>query len=213
MHSDTVKRTTSAQRLLLNTPHYGAAHWLFETRVSDEQTTLLQQAVIEKASIDEFYIDATALVDALCNEADHACDDPDTVVVEPPLQIANEFERRLGIGAGIAARIRRAVFDSLGAWLRAHDLSHSTSIVVQGLRAQLGSQPPSSSPKLAALKTNPTARQSFPHGAHTCTPLCTPHVFCTHNYRPIIRARESSIPLNPSEFSIRSSQVGCGAPA
>lgn len=80
---------------------------------------LQAQAIIEKASIDEFYIDATALVDAALRDgAQPAVDDPDTVILEAPLAIANEFERRLGVGAGIAARIRRAVLDELGACFR-----------------------------------------------------------------------------------------------
>lgn len=91
------------------------------------------QAVIEKASIDEFYIDATAMVDAaLHSEAVPVVDHADTVVVDPPLQIGNEFERRLCMGAAIASRLRGAVFDSLG-------FTCSAGIATTKLLAKIGS--------------------------------------------------------------------------
>lgn len=73
--------------------------------------------MIEKASIDEVYIDVTAEVErALSRHEAHGglLPEADSVVIGGPLNPGSEFERRLGQGAGLAARLRAALFEQLG---------------------------------------------------------------------------------------------------
>eukprot|EP00884_Botryococcus_braunii_P006782 jgi/Botrbrau1/16104/Bobra.7_2s0069.1 len=80
------------------------------------------QAPLEKASIDEVYMDVTAEVDQELQERGAAgiTDEAlagfsfNSVVLEGPLDIGSEFERRLAVGAGLACRLRGAVFQQLG---------------------------------------------------------------------------------------------------
>ncbi|KFM25659.1 N-acetyltransferase eso1 [Auxenochlorella protothecoides] len=90
-------------------------------RSTAEVLTLLHAqlpgAVIEKASIDEVYIDVTAEVErALSRHEAHGglLPEADSVVIGGPLNPGSEFERRLGQGAGLAARLRAALFEQLG---------------------------------------------------------------------------------------------------
>lgn len=83
------------------------------------------QAVIEKASIDEVYIDVTSLVDSeiQAREASEGWQAQSVdafawgsiVLGELPLAVDSEFDRRLSVGAAIACRLRGAVLDQLGA--------------------------------------------------------------------------------------------------
>ncbi|KAK9901261.1 hypothetical protein WJX75_003106 [Coccomyxa subellipsoidea] len=98
------------------------------------------QAVIEKASIDEVYMDVTTMVEKELRERAQAdtCREAETegeggahdweaggspvdafswgsiVLGGGPLNVGSEFERRLSIGANIACRLRGAVREQLG---------------------------------------------------------------------------------------------------
>lgn len=81
-------------------------------------------ATAEKASIDEIYLDVTALVEAelggesppgfLGGNAGTRAFGWGGVTIEGPLRVENEFERRLSAGAMIACRLRGAVRERLG---------------------------------------------------------------------------------------------------
>lgn len=79
------------------------------------------QAVTEKASIDEVYMDVTAMVDEEMRARSTApLQSVDSfawgsiVLGGGPLAVHNEFDRRLAVGACIACRLRGTVFDKLG---------------------------------------------------------------------------------------------------
>ncbi|KAK9829326.1 hypothetical protein WJX72_005200 [[Myrmecia] bisecta] len=87
------------------------------------------QVVIEKASIDEVYMDVTTLVDEELQESGAGRQEGDqghaggdalqvfswgSVVVGCPLDVDSEFDRRLAVGAKIACRLRGAIRDRLG---------------------------------------------------------------------------------------------------
>ncbi|KAK9827976.1 hypothetical protein WJX81_003639 [Elliptochloris bilobata] len=86
----------------------------------------LPGAVLEKASIDEVYMDVTALVDKELQEradaddsAPGACGTGDafgwgSIVLGGPLDPGCEWERRLAVGAQVACRLRGAVRQQLG---------------------------------------------------------------------------------------------------
>ncbi len=85
----------------------------------------LMQAVVEKASIDELYIDVTSMVEAELRSSaggDRPGDGPGGtagfgwggIVVNGPLRVDSEFEQRLSVGAMIACRLRGAVREQLG---------------------------------------------------------------------------------------------------
>jgi DNA polymerase eta len=92
--------------------------------------SLLPSCAVEKASIDEAYIDVTAAVDVSLSSTEDGDDayraggtrgggDGDafawgSVVVGGPLDPGSEFERRLAAGAGLACRVRGAILDHLG---------------------------------------------------------------------------------------------------
>ncbi|KAK9791346.1 hypothetical protein WJX73_002907 [Symbiochloris irregularis] len=82
--------------------------------------SLAPQAVTEKASIDEVYMDVTAIVDAEMRSRNGVpLQSVDSfawggiVLGGGPLAVHNEFDRRLAVGACIACRLRGAVFDKL----------------------------------------------------------------------------------------------------
>ncbi|CAL8471021.1 g10563 [Coccomyxa elongata] len=97
------------------------------------------QAIIEKASIDEVYMDVTTMVEKELRERAQAdsCKNPEAgeggahdweaggspvdafawgsiVLGGGPLDVGSEFERRLSIGANIACRLRGAIREQLG---------------------------------------------------------------------------------------------------
>ncbi|BDA45382.1 DNA polymerase eta at N-terminal half [Coccomyxa sp. Obi] len=97
------------------------------------------QAIIEKASIDEVYMDVTTMVEKELRERAQAdsCKNPENgeggahdweaggspvdafawgsiVLGGGPLDVGSEFERRLSIGANIACRLRGAIREQLG---------------------------------------------------------------------------------------------------
>ncbi len=83
------------------------------------------QAIAEKASIDEIYLDVTAMVEEELRSAapPNGGGPPGAtagfwwggVVIDGPLRVDCEFERRLSVGAMIACRLRGAVREQLGA--------------------------------------------------------------------------------------------------
>lgn len=93
-------------------------------------------AVIEKASIDEFYIDVTELVEKnMTLEERHV--DPSTVfswgsIVVEKLDPGSEFDRRLALGAEISCRVRGAIMRDL-------KYTSSAGIASNKLLAKLGS--------------------------------------------------------------------------
>lgn len=112
-------------------------------------------AVVEKASIDEVYMDVTALVDAELHAQDegagpagqhHGAGGADapaglkaaetfvwgSIVMGPPLDPGSEFDRRLACGAGIACRLRGAILEEL-------DFTSSAGIACNKLLAKIGS--------------------------------------------------------------------------
>ena len=84
-----------------------------------------EQATAEKASIDEIYLDVTGMVEAELQASTPLGGGPAPsatagfgwggVVIDGPLRVDNEFERRLSVGAMIACRLRGAVREQLGA--------------------------------------------------------------------------------------------------
>ncbi len=84
-----------------------------------------EQATAEKASIDEIYLDVTGMVEAELRASAPLGGGPAPsatagfgwggVVIDGPLRVDNEFERRLSVGAMIACRLRGAVREQLGA--------------------------------------------------------------------------------------------------
>ena len=100
---------------------------------------LIPCAVIEKASIDEFYIDVTAVVDQeVKSDPKEELDVSSTfawgsiVVGSGRLDPGKEFDRRLSVGAEIACRIR-------GALLEQQEYTSSAGIASNKLMAKLGS--------------------------------------------------------------------------
>ena len=79
---------------------------------------------MEKASIDEVYVDVTAMVDSEMHarEASEGWQAQSVdafawgsiVLGGQPLAVGNEFDRRLSVGAAICCRLRGAVIEKLG---------------------------------------------------------------------------------------------------
>ena len=75
---------------------------------------------VEKASIDEAYLDVTAEVDEITRVGGDALTSAiergvaESGVVEPPDVLASDVDRRLAVGASVCADVRRAVFEKLG---------------------------------------------------------------------------------------------------
>ena len=91
-------------------------------RASAEIMTALSRvcATVERASIDEAYVDVTADVDAVCERGDGAANDAATrgvaasgYIHEPEIA-TSDLDRRLAIGAEMCARMRAAVKTSTG---------------------------------------------------------------------------------------------------
>lgn len=95
-------------------------------RASGEILALLHRllpstSIIEKASIDEVYVDVTDQVEedvkhvlSLTNDDTSSSFPWGAIVLGGPLQCGSEFDVRLATGAGIACRIRGALLEELG---------------------------------------------------------------------------------------------------
>ncbi|KAL4430354.1 hypothetical protein ABPG77_002160 [Micractinium sp. CCAP 211/92] len=98
---------------------------------------LAPAAVIEKASIDEVYMDVTAMVDKELQDRNrgHVSSDAfswGSVVVGGPLDPSSEVERRLAEGARIACRLRGKMLEELG-------FTSSAGISTNKLLSKIGS--------------------------------------------------------------------------
>lgn len=77
---------------------------------------VLPQAIVQKASIDEVYLDVTHIVDQEVKSLDYNNDGAfawGSVVLSGPLDEESEFDRRLACGAKIACRLRGSILSEL----------------------------------------------------------------------------------------------------
>lgn len=106
-------------------------------------TTTSGGGIIEKASIDEFYIDVTAMIDAELKKGRDQTTGRDhnthadafawgSIVPHVALDPGSEFDVRLAAGAGIACRLRAAIREELG-------YTSSAGIACNKLMAKIGS--------------------------------------------------------------------------